>query len=332
MAAGNNRPRMSDVAAAAGVALVTVSRVLNEPDKVKPETLARVQAAIDELGYVPDLTAGSLASSRSFMVGAIVPTLANAWFADAMEGLAAELAPLGYQLMVAQSQYHPQSEAGLVDAFLGRRVDAVVLTGRSHPREMREKLRRQGIPVVEIWDLPKQPIDMSVGFSHTALGAEVARHLRERGHEHVGFIGADEERSRLRLQGLCEGLGVADVPAEFIPPPSSIEAGEEATELLRARAPQLTAVFCSTDLLAIGALMHCRARRVKVPAQLAVVGFSDLPIARAMSPALSTIRIEAMELGKRAGQLLRQRFAGVPLKPVDRVIDLGFRLVARESS
>jgi LacI family gluconate utilization system Gnt-I transcriptional repressor len=322
---------MQDVADAAGVALVTVSRALNEPDKVRPGTLARVQVAVEALGYVPDLTAGSLASSRSHIVGAIVPTLANAWFADAMEGLAAGLAPHGYQLMLAQSQYHPQSEAGLVDAFLGRRVDAVVLTGRSHPKAMRERLRAQGLPVVEIWDLPKQPIDMAVGFSHPALGESVGRYLREKGHTRVGFVGADEERSRLRLQGLCTGLGQADVPCEFVVPPSSIDSGREALARLCAGA-DVSAVFCSNDLLAIGALMHCREQGWPVPQRLAVVGFSDLPVAQALTPALTTVRIAAREIGERAARMLLERFAGAHFQPRDRIVDLGFRLVARESA
>lgn len=325
------KPRMQDVADAAGVALVTVSRALNEPGKVKPDTLARVQVAVEALGYVPDLTAGSLASSRSYIVGAIVPTLANAWFADAMEGLAAGLAPHGYQLMLAQSQYHPQSEAGLVDAFLGRRVDAVVLTGRSHPKAMRERLRAQGLPVVEIWDLPRQPIDMAVGFSHPALGEAVGRYLLGKGHRRVGFVGADEERSRLRLQGLCAGLGQAEVPCEFVAPPSSIESGRQAVGRLCARA-DLSAVFCSNDLLAIGALMHCRSQGWAVPERLAVVGFSDLPVAEAVAPALTTVRIEAMAIGQRAAGMLLERFAGKTLQPRDRIVDLGFRLVARESA
>ena len=322
---------MQDVAEAAGVALVTVSRALNEPGKVKPDTLARVQVAVEALGYVPDLTAGSLASSRSYIVGAIVPTLANAWFAEAMEGLAAALAPHGYQLMLAQSQYHPQSEAGLVDAFLGRRVDAVVLTGRSHPKAMRDRLRAQGLPVVEIWDLPRQPIDMAVGFSHPALGQTVGRYLREQGHSRVGFIGADEERSRLRLQGLLDGLGQAGVPCEFVSPPSSIESGTVAAARLCARA-ELTAVFCSNDLLAIGALMHCRAQGWQVPQRMAVVGFSDLSVAQAVTPALTTVRIEALAIGQRAAHMLLERFRGGPLQPRDRIVDLGFRLVVRESA
>lgn len=325
------KARMSDVAEAAGVALVTVSRALNDPHKVSPDTLARVQSAVKALGYVPDLTAGSLASSRSRIVGAIVPTLANAWFADAMEGLAAELAPQGYQLLLAQSQYHPQAEPGLIDAFLGRRVDAVVLTGRSHPKAMRDTLRAQGVPVVEIWDLPKHPIDMAVGFSHPALGQAVGRYLQARGHRRVGFIGADEERSRLRLQGLCEGLGQVEVPCEFVPPPSSIESGRDALARLRARS-DVSAVFCSNDLLAIGALMQCRARGWAVPGELAVVGFSDLPVAQAVTPALTTVRIEAKEMGRHAARMLLARFAGTAQKPRDKVVDLGFELVVREST
>src|SRR3954469_7456378 len=97
--------RISDVAEAAGVALATVSRAINEPGKVAPETRAQVEAAVRKLGYVPDRTASSLASSRSRIVGAVVPTLANVWFAETMEGLAAELGRAGYQLMLAQSSY-----------------------------------------------------------------------------------------------------------------------------------------------------------------------------------------------------------------------------------
>lgn len=330
MPAAGQKVRMTDVAAAAGVALVTVSRALNEPHKVQAETLARVQAAVKALGYVPDLTAGSLASSRSRIVGAIVPTLANAWFADAMDGLAATLGAQGYQLMLAQSHYHPKAEAGLVDAFLGRRVDAIVLTGRTHPKAMRDALRAQGLPVIEIWDLPKNPIDMAAGFSHTALGAEVGRYLRGKRHEHVGFIGADEERSRLRMQGLCDGLGVARVAAQFVPPPSDIAGGRDALKRLLAETPVTTAVFCANDLLAIGALMQCREQSVAVPGQLAVVGFSDLPVAQAVTPSLTTVKVGALRMGQRAGEMLLRRLAGEDVKP--RVVDLGFELVERDSA
>ncbi len=335
--AGARGARMADVAVAAGVALVTVSRALNEPDRVSPVTLARVRAAVKQLGYVPDLTAGSLASARSRIVGAVVPTLSNAWFADTMDGLAAALAPAGYQLMLAQSSYHPDAEAGLVDAFLGRRVDAIVLTGATHEKAVRAKLRRMGLPVVETWDLPKSPIDMAVGFSHIGVGEAVGRFLLARGYRRIGFLGAQEERSLKRLAGLRavlekHGLEETGLPIELVPPPSSIAAGAAAMARLAAHCPALDAVFCSNDILAMGALLHCRQQNWQVPQRMAVVGFSDLAMAQAAFPPLTTVRVQATELGRRAGEMLLERFAGAAKPRGGKVLDLGFSLVERASA
>ena len=323
------RPRMSDVAREAGVALATVSRVLNAPELVAAATREKVQAAVARLGYVPDLNAGSLASARSRIVGAVVPTLVNAWFADTMEGLAAELAPAGYQLMLAQSSYHAQAEAGLVQTFLGRRVDALVLTGGQHDAAVRAALRKLRLPVVETWDLPAQPIDLAVGFSNEAAGGAVGRHLRGRGRRRVGFLGADEPRSLQRREGLRRALGVGTVPSELVAPPPTLESGQAALQRLLAREPRLDAVFCSNDILALGALLHCRGHGLAVPGRLAVIGFSDLAIARAAWPALTTVRVDAQALGRQAGRLLMQRLSGQ--RPARRVVDVGFELVERES-
>ncbi len=332
---GRRGARMTDVAQAAGVALVTVSRALNQPDKVSPETLARVQAEVRRLGYVPDLIAGSLASARSHIVGAIVPTLSNSWFADTMEGLAAALAPAGYQLMLSQSNYHPQSEAGLVDAFLGRRVDAMVLTGATHERKVRTRLRRLGLPVLETWDLPEIPLDMAVGFSNAGVGLAVGRYLWDKGYRQIAFLGAAEERSHKRLAGLQAALlphGCRPVDAELLPPPSTIAEGALGLGRLLKRSPQIDALFCSNDLLAVGALQMARRAGIAVPGRLAVVGFSDLAVAEAVSPSLTTVRVRATELGRRAGELLLKSLAGVNLPKADRVIDLGFELIRRESA
>ena len=122
--------RMSDVARAAGVSLVTVSRAINTPTKLAPDTLAAVRVAIERLGYVPNLMAGSLASNRSRIVAAIVPTISNLVFSETLEALAQTLADGGYQLLLGQSAYRHNDEAALVDTFLGRRVDGLVLTDR----------------------------------------------------------------------------------------------------------------------------------------------------------------------------------------------------------
>lgn len=142
---------MEDVARAAGVSMVTVSRSLNMPEKLAPATLAVVRATIERLRYVPNLTAGSLASNRTRIVAAIVPTIANSIFSDTIDGLAKALAQHRYQLLLGQTQYRAAEEAELVDAFLGRRVDGLVLTGVKHARGVRTRLQRAGIPVVETW-------------------------------------------------------------------------------------------------------------------------------------------------------------------------------------
>lgn len=324
---------MADVAQAAGVAPATVSRALNEPEKVSPATRATIQAAVRKLGYIPDRTAGALASSKSRLVGAMVPTLANSWFAETMEGLAAELAPAGYQLMLAQSSYYPTAEAGLIDTFLGRRVDALVLTGALNDVTARSRLRKLRVPVVETWDLPDRPLDLAVGFSHQGAGAEAARHLLARGKRRIAFMGADEQRSRKRLAGFeqeLQGAGARAAAIELVNPPSAIEDGRRMMARIAASAPAVDAIFCSNDFLAVGALLWARENGWAVPERLGIVGFSDLAIAQVCSPPLTIVQVQGREIGRRAGALLLARLRGE--KVASRVVDLGFRLVERSST
>jgi LacI family gluconate utilization system Gnt-I transcriptional repressor len=330
--------RMDDVAREAGVARATVSRAINQPHLVAPATRAAVQAAIARLGYVPDLRAGSLASagSKSRIVGAIVPTLSNAWFADTLDGLSAVLAAQGFQLLLGQTRYDPALSNALLEAFLGRRVDALVLTGALHDADLRERLRRLGLPVVETWDLPADPVDMAVGFSNAGAGRAVAAHLVARQRRRIAFIGADEERSLQRLAGLREGLQAAGLPppeTELVPPPSSIADGGTLLKRLLERVPGLDAVFCNSDTLAVGALFECQRRGLDVPGRLALVGFSDQPIAAQCVPALSTVQVGARAIGEQAGRLLLQRLqGGAHAQASPRVMDLGFGVVPRQTS
>ena len=202
---------MEDVARAAGVSMITVSRALNKPDKLAPATLARVRAAIASLRYVPNLTAGSLASNRSRIVAIIVPTIANSIFSDTIDGLAQTLAQHHYQLLLGQTQYRMDEEAALVEAFLGRRVDGLVLTGIKHARGVRSRVQRAGIPIVETWDLSTRPIDMIVGFSNRAAGDAAARHLAGKGYRALAYIGGSDDRSVARLAGFREGARACGV-------------------------------------------------------------------------------------------------------------------------
>lgn len=324
---------MSDVAAAAGVSLVTVSRCINHPDQVATETLALVRAAVERLGYVPNLMAGSLASKRSRIVAAIVPTISNSVFSEMVEGLAAILNAQGYQLLLGQSSYRAEDEEKLIETFLGRRVDGLVLTGTPRLERLAARLRRSGLPVVQTWELPARPIDMAVGFSNFEAGAAAGRYLTARGRHHIGFLGADEDRAAQRLAGLRATLaaaGMAPPEVEVAPPPVMIDQAGPSLRAMLARQPNLDAVFCNNDQLAAGVLFECQRLGICVPEQMAVMGFGDLPIARAAHPALSTLRIGRRGMGEQAGRLLLDRLAGQPAQVG--VVDIGFEVIERESA
>ena len=170
--------RLVDVARLVGVSTMTVSRALRRPEQVAPATLRAVQGAIAQLGYLPDSAASALATGRSRIVAAIVPTLMNSVYASTVHGLASVLRRAGYELMIGDSGYDAPTEAALVRSFLGRRVDALVLTGVEHDDATRDLLAQREVPVVEIWDLTAQPIDTVVGFSNVAAGREAGRYLQ----------------------------------------------------------------------------------------------------------------------------------------------------------
>src|ERR1700709_1418307 len=168
--APHSAPTLSAVAKLAGVASITVSRVVRLPDMVAPETRGRVEAAMRELGYVPNQVAGARAGARTRSVGGLGPTIANSIFADTVQGLSDELEPLGYAVILAQSRYDAAREDHMLAALLSRRPEAIIMVGSPATEDGARLLRRAGIPVAETWDLPAAPIDAVAGFNNYETG------------------------------------------------------------------------------------------------------------------------------------------------------------------
>jgi LacI family transcriptional regulator, gluconate utilization system Gnt-I transcriptional repressor len=331
--ASSSGSRMEDVAALAGVSMITVSRVLNTPDKVTPATRDAVLAAIKKTGYVPNLMAGGLASNKSRIVGAIVPTIDNSIFADTVRGLSDTLAAQGYQLLLGQSNYDLKTEESLVATFMGRRVDGLVLTGAVHSTITTKRLRQGGIPVVETWDLPKKPIDMVAGFSNFEAGRAVGQYLLDKGWRKLCFAGGPDDRSAARLEGLRSAVDQvrgAAITVESLPAGAAFAGGRKAVVSLLQNKALPDAIFFGNDALAAGAVMECLHRNIAVPSQLAIFGFSDLDVAAAMEPALTSIRVPTREMGEVAATMLLARLKGEPIDV--RVRDLGFSLMVRQSA
>jgi len=333
---------MQDVAKASGVSTITVSRVLRTPDKVKAATRARVQAAVQALGYVPDQVAGSLSSRESRLVAALVSTLAGSIFASTVDGLAQSLREADHQLLLGTTEYSTASEQALIATALSRRPDGIVLTSGEHTPAARAMLANAGIPVVEVWELPEDPVDMAVGFSNLEAGRAMTRHLHATGRRRIGFVGGGrpaggsegDRRGRLRRQGYEVALAELDLgPPRVVAEPaggSMVERGARDLAALLERWPDTDAVFCSSDPVALGAVSEARRRDIAVPDRLAVAGFGDFELAGDSGLGLTTVSIPGHAIGAEAGRMLLAAKRGEPVAP--RILDLGFAIVGRATA
>lgn len=335
---GTGGVTLHEVARIAKVSPITASRALNAPDQVAAATLARVREAVERTGYVPNMLAGSLASSRSRLVAGVVPTVIGPVFQEMVQSLDDCFAAAGYQFMLGQSGYNASREDKLIEAIVGRRPDGIVLTGAMHSEVGRRRLQASRIPVCETWDLTDTPIDTLVGFSHEKIGTAVAAHLIATGKQRLAVLTGDDHRAQRRKAGFVEGVRAAGlawdpvdgVPTGIVGAPTTAGSGRTGLVDLLARNPDIDAVFCSSDLLAVGVLIEARARGLPVPEALGVVGFGDLALSRDFDPPLTTVRIDGTTIGRLAARFIVARVEGLPIS--ERVIDVGFSVLRRASS
>lgn len=339
MSSSTSEVRLADVARSAGVSVVTVSRALRMPEKVAPETRARVDAAVRDLGYVPNLLAGALASARTRTVGILVPTLASAIFATTINGLTDALEREGYAILVAQSGYDADRELTALGGLLGHRPEGAVLVGSplSDPaRKMLQGAKNRGTTVVETWDLPRDPVGAVVGFDNRAVGAAVATRFAKAGRRRLAFLGGTDRRAAARWSGFASAAkkcGLARPHCFELPSPSAIG---DAFALIQKKAAsaqlaKVDAIFAATDLYAIGVLGALSGIGRRVPDDVAVVGLGDLDIARFTTPPLSTVRIDGSAMGRAAADMILKRAKDFPERSDAESINLGFDLIERRS-
>lgn len=324
--------RITDVAAAAGVSPITVSRALNTPQLLSRATLRRVLAAVDRLGYVPNLTAGALSSRRSRMVLAIVPTIASPMYAEALQAFTRTLAAAGYHVLLGLGGFDSEDEERLITAMLGRQPDGVLLVGAVHSPTARRRLAEAGVPIVEIWGDSAEPLDIQVGFSHRGAGEAVAHHLCDNGYRTFGIVSSDDPRALERLDGfraVLERRGLDLLVQCLLPPPSTVLDGRRVLPDLLEALPHGAAVFCSSDMLATGLLIEAGSRGISVPDQLAICGFGDLDIGQAIEPALTTVSVDGNEMGQLAARCIIDRLSG---RQIHQRVALPVEIVRRKTT
>ncbi|MCW2293557.1 LacI family gluconate utilization system Gnt-I transcriptional repressor [Pseudomonas sp. BIGb0408] len=327
-------PTLADVAKVAGVSPITVSRTLNQPEIVRPELREKVFRAVHKTGYVPAMLTG-VAEQRSRLISLLVPTVANSIFSDTVQALIDTLTEAGHETLIGLTNYSAEREEQLLDAILRRRPDGIVLTGTLHTKASRTRLSRSGIPIVESWDLAPRPLDMLVGFSHEAVGVATARYLTGKGYRRFAVVTLDDPRGHRRCESLIGELasqGIAEVPRVVLPPPATVNLGREGLQRLLAGGERPDVVVCSSDTLAHGILEEATELGIRVPQDLAVMGFGDLSSAAHLHPALSTVCINGADIGVQAARALVQRLDHPHEEPVKVRIDTGFSIVERQSA
>jgi LacI family gluconate utilization system Gnt-I transcriptional repressor len=330
------RVTMMDVAKRARVSPSTVSLYLRKPEAVSPAAGQEIAQAISALGYVPNLVAGGLAAASSKVVSIIVPSIRNAFFAETVSTLQSELRAEGLQVLLGHSEYGEGEEEALVRTALSWAPAAIVLTGLNHSPETRKLLKASGVPVIEMWELGGDPIDMAVGFSHPQVGASAARHLLSKGRRTLAFLGArmhEDRRAAQRAHGFEEACRAGTVRSPEIinhPGAASVEAGALLLNRALQQIPNLDGIACSNDLIALGALFECQRQGRLIPEDIALVGFGDLDFSASCIPSLTTIRPSGDLIGKEVARLILDSVAD--RKEAGRIIDTGHVLIERRST
>jgi len=331
-----NRTRsatLEDVAKEAGLSPMTVSRALNNPKVVRPATISRVMDAVNITGYIRNMLAGGLATSRTKLIAVVVPQINNNMFVDTVQAISDELALRGYHMLLCIVGYEPEAETDIVATLLSRRPDGIVLTGIHHTSELKRIILNANIPVVEIWDLTPTPIDMLIGFSHEKVGNAIGAYFLDKGFTRFGFICASDRRAIVRKKGAQAVLRTRpehEIEELIVSRPANMEVGRNALRQMMADGKRFDAIICSSDTLAQGAIMEAEAQGLRVPGDLSVIGFADLNFAAHNRPAITTVSVDKWELGVKAARMLADKIEGIPV--AESVVDLGYSLVIRESA
>lgn len=303
-------PKLEDVARLAGVSTATVSRCLNQPDVVVEKTRKRVLQAVQELGYAPNFNARALAARSTQTIGAVIPTMKNAIFAEGIQAFQEALQARGYTLLVATSSYDADQEADAIRTLVARGADAILTIGFDRDPSVYAFLEKRGVPVLISWAYDETSAHTCIGFDSRSAMAGLVSHALALGHRRVGMISAPmlgNDRARARVAGARDAMKKNGLPAEafeLIETEYGLSQGGDAFEKLMADAPDVTLVVGGNDVLAAGAIRRAVDLGYTVPGAVSIIGFDDIALSQLVSPRLTTVRVPHQEMGAAAAKAL----------------------------
>lgn len=332
---GSNGITLKQVAELANVSAITVSRALRRPELVSPAMRDRVQTAVEKLNYIPDPAASALASARTNVIGVLIPSVTNNVFSAVLRGIYDGSENTRFHVQLGNTRYRISEEEKLLRIFQRQKPAGLIVSGIDQSAVSRAILDDVACPVVQVMETGPAPVDMMVGFSHRDGAMAATAHLVDEGYRRIAFLGARmDPRTQRRFEGYCAALERAGLYDERLVlttvTASSVTLGGQMLADLWSRADDADAVFCNNDDLALGVLFECQRRRVRVPRDFGIVGFNDIEMMAASYPALTSVRTHRYKMGRQAIAMLVDAIE--EKTPEKRVVDIGFELVAREST
>ena len=304
------KPTIKDIAKEAGVSHTTVSRALNGNPTISPGMVSRIREIAETMGYLGSATARGLKTKRSQVIGVVVSRIDNPYFGEIIQGIEETIICHGFSLVIASSNRDPIKEKTIVHAFARQTVDGVIICTSSFAEENSTILSQFEIPSVVVNNETPEKHELSLKHDDLSAGGQVARYLMELGHKRLAYIG-DATATRInneRQQGFIDELnlfGKCIEPQIIIHSLGrQIENGEEAMMRLLEIKPHPTAVFCFNDLMAIGAIKKLKDQNLRVPEDISIVGFDNIPYSAYISPALTTFNQPKYTMGQEAAGML----------------------------
>lgn len=304
------KPTTHDVAERAQVSQMTVSRVLRGKGYASKAVTEKVLKAVDEIGYVRNNVAGSLADQRTNLVGVIVPSLSNSVFTEVLSGFDAAISASGLQSAIGVSDYDPAREYLLVRDMLAWRPAGIVLAGLEHDERTRKIIKQNDVPVVEIMDVDGEPISKCVGLSHKDAATDMAMHLIEQGHSRFGYVGSALQSDARAVKRFCafkatlEAHGFKIEREATSSKASSMLLGRQLTEQLLINTDKPIAIYYSNDDLASGGLLYSLSKQLSVPGDVAIASFNGLEFLEALPMQITTLKSPRFRMGNLAGKYL----------------------------
>lgn len=301
---------MQDIAEKLGITKMTVSRYLKDPKSVSKETGLKIAKLIDELGYIAPKAPAMLSKSSSKAIGVIVPSFSNMVFSDVILGVNNKASKEGYSILITHMSYDMLEEEKQVADLISYQVDALILSEPKHTPLTLKRLKEYSLPVVETMSLPYRPIDLAVGLDHEEIAYKCTKALLECGRRKIAYLAVRLDfRTLDRQKGYEKAMLEKGLePLTFSSPERSsfTMAGDLMREALASH-KDLDAIICTNDDVAVGAMLACQALGIKIPDDLAILGYNGLDIANATIPKLCSIKTPRLEIGETAFDLILKR-------------------------